>query len=82
MQTIVGSTIVVNIETMPFHGQNLFGPVKKADQNSGTNVGEVLRAIRSERGYSQESLAFETGYHRTYIGLLERGRRAHPCERL
>ena len=33
----------------------------------------VLREIRTQRGVSQEDLGFESGYHRTYIGLLERG---------
>ena len=35
--------------------------------------GRILREIRRERGISQEELAFESGYHRTYISLLERG---------
>jgi len=35
--------------------------------------GEVLRDIRMKRGLSQEQLGFESGYHRTYISLLERG---------
>jgi transcriptional regulator with XRE-family HTH domain len=37
--------------------------------------GQVLQELRRERGISQEMLAFESGYHRTYISLLERGRK-------
>jgi transcriptional regulator with XRE-family HTH domain len=38
--------------------------------------GEVLQAIRKERQLSQEQLGFDSGYHRTYISLLERGRKS------
>ncbi len=33
----------------------------------------VLREVRKERGVSQEQLGFDSGYHRTYVGMLERG---------
>lgn len=38
--------------------------------------GTVLREIRRSRGFSQEQLAFESGYHSTYIGQLERGQKS------
>ena len=34
--------------------------------------GKVLREIRREHSLLQEDLSFESGYHRTYISLLER----------
>jgi transcriptional regulator with XRE-family HTH domain len=34
--------------------------------------GKVLKKIRHEHSFSQEALGFESGYHRTYISLLER----------
>jgi transcriptional regulator with XRE-family HTH domain len=37
--------------------------------------GGILRDIRRERGLSQETLAFDSGYHPTYIGQLERGQK-------
>lgn len=37
--------------------------------------GQVLKKIRIDQGLSQEQLAFESGYHRTYISLLERGQK-------
>ena len=37
--------------------------------------GEVLQELRRERGLSQEEFGFECELHRTYISLLERGKR-------
>ena len=38
--------------------------------------GKVLKEIRQKHSLSQEELGFESGYHRTYISLLERGRKS------
>ncbi len=38
--------------------------------------GKVLREIRHEHFLSQEELGFESNFHRTYISLLERGRKS------
>ena len=38
--------------------------------------GQVLREVRKAQGFSQEDLAFKSGYHPTYIGQLERGKKS------
>lgn len=38
--------------------------------------GNVLKQFRNEKGISQEELGFESGYHRTYISMLERGKKS------
>lgn len=38
-------------------------------------LGKNLRAWRTEQGLSQEAFADVLGYHRTYVGGLERGER-------
>lgn len=34
-----------------------------------------LRALREQKGWSQEHYAFEAGVHRTYVSDIERGAR-------
>lgn len=37
--------------------------------------GARIRALRLEKKLSQEELSYKTGFHRTYIGMVERGER-------
>jgi transcriptional regulator with XRE-family HTH domain len=46
------------------------------DSSLAKSFGQALRQLRLERGLSQEELGFESGYHRTYISLLERGKKS------
>lgn len=38
--------------------------------------GQALRERRKEQGLTQEELAFQSGYHATYVGQLERGKKS------
>ena len=37
--------------------------------------GNRIRELRIKKEWSQETLADKTGFHRTYIGMIERGER-------
>ena len=39
------------------------------------DFGKKLRQVRNDKGISQEKLALDIGFDRTYISLLERGKR-------
>lgn len=36
-------------------------------------LGRAVRELRARIGHSQESLAFQSGLHRNYVGAIERG---------
>ncbi len=40
-----------------------------------TEFGLRIKKLRNEKNISQEKLAFLSGFHRTYIGMIERGER-------
>lgn len=40
-----------------------------------TEFGIKIRELRTANNLSQEKLSFLTGFHRTYIGMIERGER-------
>jgi transcriptional regulator with XRE-family HTH domain len=46
------------------------------------SFGKILRRLRKDRRLSQEALSFEAGLDRTYISLLELGRRSPTLDSL
>jgi transcriptional regulator with XRE-family HTH domain len=44
--------------------------------------GKRVRALREERGLSQDGLASRAGMHRTYLGGIERGQRNPALENI
>lgn len=45
------------------------------ENNILIKFGNRIRELRNEKEWSQETLADKTGFHRTYIGMIERGER-------
>jgi transcriptional regulator with XRE-family HTH domain len=51
--------------------------ISRADaETPEERFGRVLRELRRNRAISQEKLAFNSGYHPTYISQLERGKKS------
>jgi transcriptional regulator with XRE-family HTH domain len=51
------------------------GPAVQHSGKRKETFGRVLKQNRLERALSQENLGFDSGYHRTYISFLERGKK-------
>jgi transcriptional regulator with XRE-family HTH domain len=49
------------------------GATKKAEPQAQLQLGERVRRLREERGWSQESFAHEGGLGRSFAGAIERG---------
>ena len=47
--------------------------MKAFENNIKKIFGARVRAIRTEKGWSQKDFAFKRGFHRTYNGAVERG---------
>jgi len=39
------------------------------------DFGKRIKSLRKQQGISQEELAYRSGLHRTYIGMIERAER-------
>jgi len=42
-------------------------------QDVQKKLGKKIAELRKKRGFSQEDFAHECGFHRSYMGALERG---------
>jgi transcriptional regulator with XRE-family HTH domain len=47
----------------------------KSNRNILIKYGLVIKDLRKNKGLSQEELAHKAGFHRTYIGMIERAER-------
>ncbi|MBN8236417.1 helix-turn-helix transcriptional regulator [Halobacillus kuroshimensis] len=49
---------------------------KEYDKEVRAAVGKQIKALRLEKGLSQEEFAFQVGIDRTYVSFIERGVRS------
>jgi transcriptional regulator with XRE-family HTH domain len=50
--------------------------------NSPMQIGQVIRSLREEKGWSQEKLALDAGMATSHLSRIERGERRLPTTRL
>lgn len=46
-----------------------------AEEELAKRFGDLVRRLRTEKGYSQEEFSFRVGLHQTYVSSIERGER-------
>lgn len=46
------------------------------------HIGQVIRSLREEKGWSQEKLALDAGMGTSHVSRIERGERRLPTSRL
>ncbi len=49
--------------------------IRKVQNDILKVFGKRIKDLRQDKNWSQEELANQTGFHRTYIGMIERGER-------
>jgi transcriptional regulator with XRE-family HTH domain len=54
---------------------NMYMFVVMINESLIKEFGLRIKQLRTEKNMSQERLSFITGFHRTYIGMIERGER-------
>ncbi len=47
----------------------------ETDKDYIKSFGQNIQKLRKQLGISQEELAYRAGFHRTYVGMIERGER-------
>jgi len=47
----------------------------KSNRKILIKFGQKVKTLRKELEFSQEDLAYKAGFHRTYIGMIERAER-------
>lgn len=50
-------------------------PYNEQEEATLRRLGDNIRRLRKQKGWSQEALAFEAGLDRTYVSSVERGER-------
>ena len=77
--------MIINLylQSVDIKSSRYFDDGMKAVENNIKKIfGARVRALRTEKGWSQEDFAFECGLHRTYIGAVERGERNVSLENI